>query len=47
MAVSSIVLGSAGTLTSLNVTATPVIDGMQDAVWNQANCHDGECSWWS
>ena len=31
-----IVLCSAGTLTSVKVTATPVIDGLPDAVWNQA-----------
>ncbi|MDO8727584.1 MAG: ethylbenzene dehydrogenase-related protein [Candidatus Methanoperedens sp.] len=29
-------LGSAGTLTSVKVTTAPVIDGMPDAVWNQA-----------
>jgi hypothetical protein len=29
-------LGSAETLTSVKVTAAPVIDGMPDAVWNQA-----------
>jgi len=31
-----IVLGSAGTLTSVKVTTAPVIDGMPDALWNQA-----------
>lgn len=29
-------LGSAGTLTSVKVTAAPVIDGTPDAIWNQA-----------
>jgi len=29
-------LGSAGTLTSVKVTAAPAIDGMPDALWNQA-----------
>jgi hypothetical protein len=29
-----IVLGSAGTLTSVKVTTAPVIDGMPDALWN-------------
>jgi len=30
-------LGSAGTLTSIKVTTAPVIDGMPEALWNQAS----------